>query len=193
MKRILIAGLLAGLALFVWEFVSHEFLPLGEAGFQPLPNEAATLAAMKAAIRQPGLYLFPAPELRPDMTAAQKREAMQKSMNQALTGPTGLMVFHPDGIPFSFPRNLAIQFGTDVAVMWIAAYVLSQITVAAGFGQRVLIAALLGFVPVLRTEIPYWNWYNFPAVYTLSQLTIHVIGFTLGGLILAKMVRGVPK
>ena len=83
------------------------------------------------------------------------------------------MVFHPNGVPFSFPRSLAIQFGADVVVMWIAAYLLSKITRSAGFGQKVMLAALLGSIPALRTDIPYWNWYNFPAVYTLSQLTIH--------------------
>jgi hypothetical protein len=192
LKRILIAGLLAGLVLFVWEFAAHEFLPLGEAGFQPLPNEAATLAVMRDAIRQPGLYLFPAPEFQPDMTTAQKQEAMQKSMDRALTGPTGLMVFHPNGVPFSFSRNLAIQFGADVVVMWICAWILALVTRSASYWQLVIIAMLLGFIPVLRTEIPYWNWYNFPAVYTLSQTVIHVVGLTLGGMILAKLVRGAP-
>jgi hypothetical protein len=193
MKRILTAGLLAGLALFVWEFIAHEFLPLGEAGFQALPNEAATLALMKGAIPQAGLYLFPAPEVTPGMTTAQKHDAMEKSIERSVTGPKGLMIFHPNGAPFSMPKSLGTQLGADIVAMWIAAHILSGITYAAGFGRRVILTVLMGFLPVLRTEIPYWNWYNYPAAYTLAQVTIHIAGFMLGGLILAKMVRGVPK
>jgi len=193
MKRILVAGLIAGLALFVWEFIAHEALPLGEAGFRALPDEPSTLAILKSAIRAPGLYIFPAPNLQPGLTASQKDDAMQKMMEQTLNGPTGLMIFHPNGVPFSFPHSLAIQLAADVVVMWIAAYLLSKITRSAGFGQRAIFVALLGFIPTLRTDIPYWNWYNFPPVYMLSQLTVHLVGFTLGGIILAKMVRAFPK
>jgi hypothetical protein len=192
-NRTFLGVLLAGLALFVWEFVAHEFLPLGEAGFRAIPNEATVLPAMKDMIREPGLYFFPAPEDRPGMTNAQKQEAMQKAAEKSTTGPAGLMVFHPNGVPFSFPKSLAIQFAGDVIAMAIVAFILSQITMFAGFGQRVVLCAIIGFIPALRTEIPYWNWYNFPSVYTRSQIAIHVVGFILSGLILARMVRGVPK
>jgi hypothetical protein len=33
-KRILLAGLLGGLAMFIWQSVAHVVLPLGEAGIQ---------------------------------------------------------------------------------------------------------------------------------------------------------------
>ena len=35
-KKILLAGILGGLALFAWESVAHMALPLGEAGITDL-------------------------------------------------------------------------------------------------------------------------------------------------------------
>jgi len=46
-KRILLAGLVAGIALYVWESLAHMVLPLGELGVRGLGNEAAIIAAVK--------------------------------------------------------------------------------------------------------------------------------------------------
>ena len=68
-KRVVIAGILGGVAMFVWLFVAHEFLPLGEMGVGEIPNEAAVLAAMRSALPQGGLYLFPGFGLGPSATS----------------------------------------------------------------------------------------------------------------------------
>ena len=74
--------------------------------------------------------------------------------------------------------------------MLLAAILLSQVS-AAGYGQRVLLVALMGLLPGLQAELPNWNWYGFPASYTMAQLTVHLVGFAIGGLILAKVVKPV--
>jgi len=44
--RILVAGVLGGIAMFVWTSIAHMALPLGEAGIGEIPNESAMLSAM---------------------------------------------------------------------------------------------------------------------------------------------------
>ena len=68
-------------------------------------------------------------------------------------------------------------------LMLVIAFVLAQ--VAAGFGRRVLLAGLLGLIPTLGVELPYWNWYKFPTDYVAAQLLVHVVGFIAGGLVVA--------
>ena len=68
-KRVVMAGILAGVAMFAWLFVAHEFLPLGEMGVGEIPHEAAVLAAMQSAIPRDGLYLFPGFGLGPNATS----------------------------------------------------------------------------------------------------------------------------
>jgi hypothetical protein len=44
-------------------------------------------------------------------------------------------------------------------------------------------------LPALAVDVPQWNWYGFPAVYTLAQLVVHLAGFLAGGLLVARLVR----
>jgi hypothetical protein len=58
--KILLAGILGGIAMFIWTSIAHLFLPLGEAGIGEIPNESAVLNAMQSNIgEQTGLYIFP--------------------------------------------------------------------------------------------------------------------------------------
>ena len=58
--KILLAGILGEIVMFVWTSIAHMFLPLGEAGISEIPNESAVLSAMQSNIgEQTGLYIFP--------------------------------------------------------------------------------------------------------------------------------------
>ncbi len=58
--RILIAGILGGIVMFIWTSIAHMALPLGEAGINEIPNESAVLGAMQSSIGdKTGLYIFP--------------------------------------------------------------------------------------------------------------------------------------
>ena len=58
-RRVILAGVLAGLTVWVWSAISHMALPLGEIGVQPLPNEAAMLESIDESVKANGLYFFP--------------------------------------------------------------------------------------------------------------------------------------
>ena len=181
-----------GIALFAWESVSRMLTPLGDAGIQGLGNEAPVLAALKENVTAPGFYFFPAPENKPGMTKQQQQQAMQVAMDKYRTGPAGMLIFHPDGAESLSPRQFLTQFGADVAVMLLAAFLLAR---AAGlsYAARLGLVTLMGLIPTLRSELPYWNWYGFPGVYLAAQFTIHLVGFLVGGLILAWLIRPVPE
>ena len=57
------------------------------------------------------------------------------------------------------------------------------------FGGRLLFVTSIGLVPTLSAELPYWNWYGFPTGYIMSQGLIHLVGFLVGGLVAAWLVR----
>ena len=59
MSRLIFASVLAGIAVFLWGFISHAVSPLGEAGLRSLPDEARLLDAMRATIPDKGLYFSP--------------------------------------------------------------------------------------------------------------------------------------
>jgi hypothetical protein len=189
-KKVLLAGLLGGLALFVWESVAHMALPLGEAGIRGFgEHEAPMLAAMKDHVKEPGFYFFPAPEDRPGMTKEQKAKSMADAMNRMSSEPTGIMIVYPRGRQVSFATALPIQLAGDLVVMVIAAFLLSQAVMLKGYGARVLFVTLIGLIPTLQADMPQWTWYGFPDAYFGAQFLVHLVGFAVGGLVLARMVK----
>ena len=90
-KRILLAAILGGIALFVWGSVSHLALGLGEIGIKELPNEQPVLASLRAGISEPGFYFFPGMAIPAGASAEQKNAAAKKFEEKYMAGPTGIL------------------------------------------------------------------------------------------------------
>ena len=56
--RILLAGMLGGIAMFVWTSIAHVALPLREAGINEIPNESVVLSAMQSSIGEKTGHMF---------------------------------------------------------------------------------------------------------------------------------------
>ena len=56
--RILLAGILGGIVMFIWTSIAHMALPLGEAGINEIPNESAVLGAMQSSIGDKNRTLY---------------------------------------------------------------------------------------------------------------------------------------
>jgi len=88
MKRIAIAGILGGVAMFIWMSIAHILLPLGQIGVSEIPNEQPVLAAIEGQIGSTsGLYLFPGMGPGPNATRAQKNAAMKDYEQKLATTP----------------------------------------------------------------------------------------------------------
>jgi len=180
--RILLAGALGGLAIFVWTSIAHMALPLGEAGIKQIDNEQPLLSSMQTTLKAPGFYMFPNMPPGNDMTQNQK---------QLAGGPSGLLIYFPKR-DFSFGQSLAYEFLTELAQALIAVYLLS-LTNAGSFAGRLGFYALLGLIAAIATNVSYLNWYGFPLVYTLSYMFTAWVGYLCAGLVAAAMKIGGPK
>lgn len=189
-KRILLGGVLGGIALFLWSSITHMVLPLGEVGVQQMQNEEPVLTAMRSSIQAPGFYFFPGMDRSPGMTAEQQEAATQEWQTKYNTGPWGILIYHPPGTSSSFPVQLTRELLTNIVSALLAAFLLSRaLGGLSSFGMRVAFVALLGLFASVAGDIPYWNWYGFPTNYTLAQLTDQVSGFAVVGLVLGGIVK----
>src|SRR5947207_1874497 len=102
MKRIVLAAILGGLTLFVWMYVAHDVLGIGEMAVGEIPNEAVVLSAMRGAIPEAGFYIFPGFGLGPKPTSAQRNAAMPEYMKKYEQSPHGILIYHPPSGPFHF-------------------------------------------------------------------------------------------
>jgi len=185
--RIILAGILGGIAMFIWSSIAHMALPLGKTGIKELPNQQAIFAALQAGLgdKGGGLYLFPGLGVGDNPTKEQASEAMKHINERMAANPSGVLVYHPTGTqPFSFGKFLGIEFGTECLEALLAVFLLAQTRIA-GFGGRVGFIFVAGILASIATNVSYWNWYGFPGDYIAAYMFMQVVGFLCAGIVAA--------
>lgn len=174
--------------MFIWSFVAHELLPIGEMGVKVLPNEDAVTTALQTNLGDnPGFYVFPSGGFTPGMSGKEKEAAMKKAEEQMASGAGGLLIYRPKRI-FNFPKRLGIEFATEVIESLLAVFLLAQ-TGIRGFGGKVGFILVAGILASITTNIPYVNWYGFPKDYALGYMTTQIVGFLLVGIVAGLMIK----
>jgi hypothetical protein len=190
-RRILLAGAIGGLVMFVWTSLAHMVLPLGEAGVREIPNDRELLDAMHAKLGDAsGLYLFPGFGLPADATRAQKNAAMSDYGQKLAAHPSGMLVYHPPGAKELTAGQLITELATEIVEALLMAWLMAQ-TRLASYLSRVGFAVVCGLLAAGATNLSYWNWYGFPASYTLAYIATQVVGMAAAGLVAARLIRPV--
>lgn len=180
--RLLVAAIVGGIVLFVWQAVVHMALPISQMGMKTASGQETAIAALQASATQGGgIYMLPG--MSPEQWADEK--AKTAFQEQHKSSPYAFVVYRPEGNPglVDMVPNLTKQFVSDVIAAFLVAWVLAL--GAFGFGKRVLIAGTMGLFAWLAISVPYWNWYLFPADFTVGALVEHVLGWLLGGVAIA--------
>ena len=166
--RVLIAGILGGIAMYIWASVAH-LTPLGAVGVKPLPNEAVALATLKLDLGEArGVYIFP---------------GVMAAKGGPTTGAAGLLVYSPHAPLTLSPRQLGAEFGLEILESLLLAGVVAL--VAGGFGARFGAAVLVGLIAAVTTNLSYWNWYGFTLDYTLATAFTELMKYVIAGLVIA--------
>ena len=185
--RVIVGSVLAGLAMFVWSAISHMALPLGTMGMRGVPadKEAAVLDAMKAAMTENAIYIFPSFEPGRSMTQAETDAYAAKLAE----GPTGLVIYNPGAGAVFGPTLLLIELLTNILACLAAGWVLARVVPTASFLERASVGAAFGVFSTFSIEASYWNWYKFPASYFAAQAIDQIAGAFVAGLVLAAIVK----
>lgn len=174
--RVIIAGLLGGLVIFIWGAVSHMALPLGEMGMAETKNEDAVLSVMKENMPQAGVYILPG------LSSAQMSDekAVAAYQAKAVAQPNAFIVYQPQGRDGTqMNQNLLHEYICNTIAALFAAFVLALGSFT--FTKRVFLSVGLGVFSWLTVSAPYWNWYRFPQDFSLANLAMLVIGWLLAG------------
>lgn len=179
--RVVLAGLLGGVVLFIWLGIAHMALPLGRAGVSQLPADTPLTQAMKANVPSAGLYIFPGLGVPIDASSADRHAAMPDYEKRYAAGPVGLLVYKPVGgemmAPGMFIGELLSNLLQGLALAMILALLASH---TVWNGAYVGFAA--GICAATATNVSYWNWYGFPASYTAAQIVSQLVGYILMGI-----------
>jgi len=187
--KILLAGVLGGIVMFIWTSIAHMALPLGEAGLGEIPNESTVLGAMQSNIgEQTGLYIFPGPGIGKNATRNEKDEAMKHMGEKMAANPSGILMYHAPGRPLELGKLLGVEFGTELLEAILVVFLLAQTRIAS-FAGRVGFVFVAGILAAIATNVSYWNWYGFPGAYTASYILTQIVGFLCVGIVAALVLR----
>jgi hypothetical protein len=179
--RVLIAGIIGGLVIFIWGAFAHMATPLGEAGFAQPVHEDVALAALKTAFPVGNhAFLLPSPDPEHMGDATAVKTLAEKSSRE----PFAFVVLRSE------PRDITAM-GSHLVVQWLgdtlAAVLLAFVlaAVAISFCRRVIIAGLMGLFGVLANVLPFGNWYSFPTALVGGTFAYQLVGWLLAGAAMA--------
>ncbi|HEY1447620.1 MAG TPA: hypothetical protein VGF33_03720 [Caulobacteraceae bacterium] len=174
--RIVIAGFLGGIAMFIWASIAHVALPLAAMGMKPIPNEEAVAAAMHKNLGdKPGLYFMP-------FATGMDQKSMAAQEAKLKVEPSALLAYQPPGAGGMAPRQLGVEFALEVVESILTAALL---VAATGFAARIGTAIMVGLIAGMATNLSYWNWYGFDLSYSLANAFIELMKFVVAGLAIA--------
>ncbi len=179
--RVVLAGVLGGIVLFLWLTIAHMATPLGYAGIGQLSSEKAVTDTLKANIPDAGFYFFPGMGVPFDAPRAQRQAAMPAYLSKYAAGPVGILVYRPVGGAMMTAGQLTAELLNNIlqglALAMILALLASH-TIASG----AYVGFAAGICAATATNVSYWNWYGFPANYTGAAILTELIGYVLMGM-----------
>ena len=186
MKKILLAGVVGGLLMFIWSAVAWLALPLHTSTIRSMANEDSVISAMKSGMDRKSVYMFPARPTSGDQAAT---DAWKQKFER---GPVGMVVYSPAGsstIP-EMVSEMAIGLLDSILTAMLAAWLLSRSTAAkSGYFARVMFCGTLGIFICLAVHVANWNWLMYPADYTTAWIMDSLVGWVAGGMGIAWFVK----
>jgi hypothetical protein len=188
--RTVLAGVLAGVGMYIWTSIAHLLLPISGAGIQEISNDqTALLTQLRGTLGDAsGLYFFPSVGLKPGASAAERNAAMKIYDAKLAVSPSGLLIYHPPGQQSLTPGQLISEFLVELLESLLAIVLLAQ-TRFTTFGARVGFVTVAGILASLPTNVSYWIWYGFPVTYTAANMLIQIVGFVVAGVVAALVLR----
>ena len=179
-RQIFIAGLLGGLAIFVWSSISWMALPWHSATISNLPAGEQIAQLLKESGSPSGVYHFPG------FPAEENEAAMAETVKKFNAGPNlTFLVYHPGGLIMMDPMQFIRALIFNILAATLGAYLLSLSGPPASFGQRFRFVALLGVIVAVVGPLSDWNWWHFPMGFTLVNTVDMLLTWMIAGAVIA--------
>jgi hypothetical protein len=185
------AVILGAIAVFVWNAISWTVLPWHNATMHTLPNEQVVMDMLSDTGIPSGVYYFPGmPEDQGGQLSSE--EMTQQWLERHRRGPLGLLFYHSSGMEPMQMSTFVVGFIIMLISALLVAFLLNMgVEQMPGYGQRLMFATVVGIFAAFVSHVSMWNWFYFPAGYTLVNFFDMVISWFIGGLVIAWRVK--PK
>ncbi|MCB2198513.1 hypothetical protein KQI63_03855 [bacterium] len=187
MRKTIVAGLLAGLAIFIWNSVAWMALPHHRMVGKEVSDSGVVLDFLKSQDLETGVYFFPG------MTEMQTDQ--EKVMQIYREGDfVPFMVYTGEPKDPMMVGTMIIGFIYLVLAGWLTAELLTLAKPRLkGRGQEILFVLGLALFATLTVHMTQVNWFYFPLSYVLMDIVDLLVGWLIGGFIISWWLGRTPK
>jgi hypothetical protein len=190
MLRILLAGLIGGIAMFIGGAFSHMFLNLENRWFSHLPDQTAVRDFITSQKLAPGMYGFPEMAENYDKMTEPEQKIEEDRLNADYrSGPSGFVIIAPTGEDLMGWKQLGGELAANIMAACLVAFVVAHLSTYTSFARRWLLVVLLGPISWLSLTLSFALWYRFPIAFIQDGLFGALIEWTLAGAPIAALVR----
>jgi hypothetical protein len=152
MKKQLIATLVGGLILFIWQFLSWAAIPIHKDAYGYTLNQDKIMEALNQNLTEEGTYMLPMP---PPGSSAAEQEAVMKNAE----GKPWAHVSYHKSMNTAMGMNMFRGFVIDLLAAWLLVWLLMQ-SANLSMGTAVQTSLAVGIIGYLT--IPYLNsiWFE---------------------------------
>jgi hypothetical protein len=191
MKHIIVGGIVGGIILFLWGWMSWTVLPLHNSSVRAIENEDRVAEVLSTSIGAHGVYVLPhVPDQNADMSAEELQIAMDDWTKKYQQGPLAMIVYDPRGADPMMPSVMVNGFVINVLAAMMVVWLLSRSTaMTASLVGRISYCGVIGVLISFSSHLMMWNWMNFPLDYTTAMVADTVIGWLLAGAGIGAIVK----
>lgn len=189
MTKLIKAGLLGGLILFIWSTVSWMVLPWHKATMHSFTIEKAVSQSIQSNAPRSGIYFFPS-MCHPDRQKVQNLAETTNTKEMMTTTQCEPLLFVSVALEGMRPMPVAmgLDLAIEIAAALLVAWMLLQ-TQGLSYMRRVAFVVIFALAAGIFIHMCYWNWFMFDTQYTLVQVADLVVGWFLAGLVIAKICK----
>ena len=185
MKRLITGGIVGGITLFMWGFVSWVILTWH---FDTVRHDSGVMAVVEDIednLQETGVYYFPPmTTMRPDETEMEAYTELHKN------SPSGMIFYNAQHLDPMSPSRLFVGFLADVgAALFATLLLIVALPSLPKYWGRVVYVAALGVFAIFAIRMVDGAFFNLPIRWTVNMILDTAISWMLAGLVLAAIVR----
>lgn len=188
-KSLFRAAILGGIIVFIWGMASWMILPWHQVTLKAFTNEQRVASVIRENAPTPGVYIMPnfwAAKNQDEMTNEAKIRA-ETGRDRMASGPVMFASIRPTGVNPSMSGTFFLGLIFQIIAAWIITWMLMQ-TKGLNFWGKVRYVTLFGLFAGIVSLLPAWNWWGFSVSYVVVGMMDLIIGWFLGGIVIAKVL-----
>ena len=176
-KKIILSGIMGGVAMSVWTFVVNGILRFGShMNMKVLPNESEVYQLLKASVLEPGRYVV--------------NPAVNPEIGFPLDEPVFSLLYSGFGHEAAGPLlwlGLATVFGATILVAWLLSLTSSQLR--SSYARRIAIYTVVGLLLAVSVDLDSFGIGGRPLADALILGLHRIVMWTFVGVVAAWFMK----